>query len=154
MPHPDKSLREALYLDRRAEGVSMGDAAQLAGLGLSRTQLRKVEEDGREYLEQKRNELLRSRGELVPAVQEIESGIINQVRDRVKDGKKLDRVEMELASKTIQRVDRAVGVDEPERGSSLAFVAIQVGQLIQQQVNFSGDAVPVEKDEPPDEGAA
>jgi hypothetical protein len=148
MPHPDKSYREAVYLDRRAEGVSMGDAAQLAGLGLSRTQLRKVEEDGREYLEQRRNELLRSRGGLVPAVQEIESGIIERVRDKVKDNKKLDRVEMELASKTIQRIDRAVGVDEPERGSSLAFVAIQVGQLIQQQVNFSGDAVPVEeKDE-------
>jgi hypothetical protein len=146
MPHPDKSYREAVYLDRRAEGVSMGDAAQLAGLGLSRTQLRKVEEDGREYLEQRRNELLRSRGGLVPAVQEIESGIIERVRDKVKDNKKLDRVEMELASKTIQRIDRAVGVDEPERGSSLAFVAIQVGQLIQQQVNFSGDAVPVEED--------
>lgn len=140
----DRALKEAVYLDGRAKGLAMGDAAQLAGLGLSRSQLRKVEEDGREYLAQRREELLKSRGDLVPAVREIEQGVIENVRDKVKGGKKLDRVEAELASKTIARVDRAVGVDEPERGSNLALMAIQIGTLIQQTVNFSGDAVPVE----------
>lgn len=140
---PDRALKESVYLDGRAKGLSPGDAAQLAGLGVSRTKLKQVEDDGREYLEDRRRELLRGRGDLVPAVREIESGVITNVRDKLKFGKKLDRVEAELASKTIARVDRAVGVDEPERGSNLSLVAIQVGQLIQHQVNFSSDAVPV-----------
>ncbi|MBU0515237.1 MAG: hypothetical protein KJ621_10745 [Proteobacteria bacterium] len=94
-------------------------------------------------MDQRRIELLRSRGDLVPAVQAIERAVIGRVKTKLESGAKLDRVETELASKTIARVDRAVGVDEPERGSNLSLVAIQIGQLIQQRIDFSSDAVPV-----------
>ncbi|MBU1741747.1 MAG: hypothetical protein KKC37_09390, partial [Proteobacteria bacterium] len=76
----------------------------------------------------RRAELLRSRADLAPEVQAIERAVIGRVKTKLESGANLDRVEAELASKTIARVDRAVGVDEPERGSNLALVAIQVGQ--------------------------
>ncbi|MBU0516389.1 MAG: hypothetical protein KJ621_16655 [Proteobacteria bacterium] len=145
-PWKKRDPREKVMIDRLARGSTARGAAIAAGYSESyaNSHASGKAKNLEELVDLRRAELLRSRADLVPEVQAIERSVIGRVSEKLAAGKDLDRVETELASKTIARVDRAVRIEDDIQTQNLVQVAIQIGQLIREQVNFSSEAVPVE----------
>ncbi|MBU0515908.1 MAG: hypothetical protein KJ621_14165 [Proteobacteria bacterium] len=137
--------REKKMVDHLAQGNSAHAAALQAGYSPSYAHSHSATKakDLEELVDQRRAELMESRTALVPVVKQIESKVLRRVNSRLDKDEDLPRVEVELAKATISNVNRAVRIEDDIPSQNLIQVAVQIGQLIREQVNFSGDAVPV-----------
>ncbi|MBU1742136.1 MAG: hypothetical protein KKC37_11375 [Proteobacteria bacterium] len=141
-------------IDHLAQGTSAHAAALKAGYSPTYAHSHSASKarDLEELVDQRRAELMESRTALVPVVKQIERKVLERVNDRLDKDEDLPRVEVELAKTTISNVNRAVRIEDDIPPQNLVQVAIQIGAMIRQTVDFSAHAHGNQPDQPPPDG--
>ena len=142
--HRRSDPRDKKYIRYRAQGLSQMDAGVKAGFSPHTIRKGAMTRRDREFeaeIEAKRLQLLKSRSGLIGDVVNIEGQVLRNISSDLAAGRKLDRATAELASKTIARVDRAVGVEERRPPQNLVQVAVFVGSEMRHHYGGGSDVL-------------